>query len=102
RGGDDARGSVDLAHELAEVLHHLDQGVAQRVVSRMRLDVSREVARGDGLRCGDARPEIADHGLELAGQVTELIAAADLDALVDVARGDRARGLAELTQRADD
>jgi hypothetical protein len=76
------------------------QCLAQRVVLGARLDVNVEVPACD--RLGDARraSQVVDHRVEVASHLSQLVAPADVDVLVDVAQGDRRRRRADGPNRA--
>ena len=95
-------GFAGAADDLAQVLDHRAQGVAEPVLVGARLDADGEVAVGDAVGGRRHLVDVGDHLAEGVGHVADLVLAGDFDVLLEVAAGDADRGAAHLVDAAGD
>ena len=74
-----------VLHQAAQALDHPLESVAQRVALRTRLHFDRQIAAGDGFRNRGHLLQVSHHVVEGAGQFADLVLAADVDVVVQVA-----------------
>ncbi len=102
-GGEDRlRVLLHRADELREVLDHVAQGAAERVLRAARRHPGGQVAVRDLLRDADHLAQVGGHVLEGAGHLAEFVLRADVDGDIDVALCDAVGGLGGLAGGAGD
>src|SRR5581483_8400189 len=89
-----------IAYDGAKAVHHAGKGMADGVTFGTRVDLHHQIPAGYGLRNASHLAQVFHHGVETARELTDFVAASDIDFVFQVAAvADSARDAHQIRER---